>query len=167
MKAAIDWVTRNAGTGAYANVDASKIMAAGFSCGGVEAMDNIWDSRVDTVGVISSGLLSNYTAASNWRKPVLFVMGGQGDIAYNNVSYSHLYSFPSPALKLTCNLGRARLQEHRSWCSFLEGQHSCRPRWYTRRCEWRSLRQSYPQLDVVDHEGEYAGSIVLYQRVPG
>jgi dienelactone hydrolase len=88
MKAAIDWVTKNAGTGAYANVDASKIMAAGFSCGGVEAMDNIWDSRVDTVGVISSGLLSNQTAAKAWRKPVLFVLGGSGDIAYANVSSS-------------------------------------------------------------------------------
>jgi len=86
MKAAIDWVTKIAGTGAYANVDASKIMAAGFSCGGVEAIDNIWDSRVDTVGVISSGLLQNQTSAKDWRKPVLFVLGGSGDIAYANVS---------------------------------------------------------------------------------
>jgi dienelactone hydrolase len=87
MKAAIDWVSKTAGTGAYANVDATKIMAAGFSCGGVEAMDNIWDSRVDTVGVISSGLLQNQTAAKDWRKPVLFVLGGSGDIAYANVSF--------------------------------------------------------------------------------
>jgi hypothetical protein len=121
MKAAIDWVTRNAGTGAYANVDASKIMAAGFSCGGVEAMDNIWDSRVDTVGVISSGLLSNYTAASNWRKPVLFVMGGQGDIAYNNVSYSYLYSFSSSALELTYKL-RASATTGTSLLVFLLGR---------------------------------------------
>ncbi|KAI4605736.1 uncharacterized protein J4E78_008144 [Alternaria triticimaculans] len=84
MRQAIDWVTQNAGKGNYANVDASKIMAAGFSCGGVEAIDNIWDSRVDTIGIISSGLLTNYTAASNWRKPVLFVLGGSGDIAYGN-----------------------------------------------------------------------------------
>ncbi|KAF3042396.1 hypothetical protein E8E12_007408 [Didymella heteroderae] len=84
MKAAIDWVSSNAGKGSYANVDASKIMAAGFSCGGTEAMDNVWDSRVDTIGIISSGLLSNYTAASAWRKPVLLVLGGSGDIAYQN-----------------------------------------------------------------------------------
>jgi hypothetical protein len=94
MKAAIDWVTNNAGKGAYANVDASKIMAAGFSCGGVEAMDNIWDSRVDTVGVISSGLLSNTSAAKDWKKPVLFVLGGQGDIAFQNVSFPTLTLFP-------------------------------------------------------------------------
>jgi dienelactone hydrolase len=86
MNQAITWVTQNAGKGAYANVDASRIMAAGFSCGGVEAIDNIWDSRVDTIGIISSGLLQNQTAARDWRKPVLFVLGGSGDIAYANVS---------------------------------------------------------------------------------
>jgi hypothetical protein len=86
MKAAIDWVTKIAGTGAYANVDATRIMAAGFSCGGVEAIDNIGDSRVDTIGVISSGLLQNTDAAKSWRKPVLFVLGGNGDIAFANVS---------------------------------------------------------------------------------
>lgn len=86
MKAAIDWITKTAGTGRYANVDASRIMAAGFSCGGVEAADNLNDPRVDTVGIISSGLLSNTDAAKSWRKPVLFVLGGTGDIAYPNVS---------------------------------------------------------------------------------
>lgn len=87
MKQAIDWISKTAGTGRYANVDASRIMAAGFSCGGVEAMDNIFDERVDTIGVVSSGLLSNTDAAKRWNKPVLFVLGGSGDIAYQNVSF--------------------------------------------------------------------------------
>jgi len=89
MAAAINWIAKAAGTGDYANVDATKIMAAGFSCGGVEAMDNIWNSNVKTVGVISSGLLTNYTAASQFKKPVLFVIGGSSDVAYNNVSTQH------------------------------------------------------------------------------
>lgn len=122
MKQAIDWVTQNAGKGAYANVDASKIMAAGFSCGGTEAMDNIWDSRVDTIGIVSSGLLGNYTAASAWRKPVLFVMGGPGDIAYQNVS-STRWILPVRVCKANTTTGRARLQEHGSRCPRLEGQH--------------------------------------------
>jgi hypothetical protein len=92
MRAAIDWVTKVAGTGVYANVDASRIMAAGFSCGGVEAIDNIWDARVDTIGVVSSGLLTNQTAAKDWRKPVLFVLGGSGDIAFQNVSRPLFFS---------------------------------------------------------------------------
>jgi hypothetical protein len=129
MRAAIDWVTQNAGKGSYANVDASKIMAAGFSCGGVEAIDNIWDSRVDTIGVISSGLLSNQTAAKDWRKPVLFVLGGSGDIAYQNVSSLFLDMF-ARELCADYDIGRARLQEPRSRCPIMEGQHSGRPWWY-------------------------------------
>ena len=93
MAAAINWIAKAAGTGDYANVDATKIMAAGFSCGGVEAMDNIWNSNVKTVGVISSGLLTNYTAASQFKKPVLFVIGGSSDVAYNNVSANTTTSF--------------------------------------------------------------------------
>ena len=63
MVASIDFAVRAAGTGRYANVDATKIMAAGFSCGGVEAMAMSWDPRVKTIGIFSSGLLTNYTAA--------------------------------------------------------------------------------------------------------
>lgn len=87
MKQSIDWVTQNAGKGAYAKVDATKIMASGFSCGGVEALDQIWDSRVKTIGVVSSGLLQNQTAARSYNKPIIYILGGSGDIAYANVSY--------------------------------------------------------------------------------
>jgi dienelactone hydrolase len=86
MTDSIDWAVANAGQGAYANVDATKIAAAGFSCGGVEAYAQIWDSRVSTVGIFSSGLLENQTAASDFHKPILYALGGTGDIAYANVS---------------------------------------------------------------------------------
>jgi hypothetical protein len=86
MTASIDFATKVAGTGKYANVDAGKIMAAGFSCGGVEAMAQAWDPRVKSIGVYSSGLLTNYTAASTFSKPVFYVLGGSSDIAYANVS---------------------------------------------------------------------------------
>jgi hypothetical protein len=167
MRAAIDWVTKTAGTGAYANVDATKIMAAGFSCGGVEAIDNIWDSRVDTIGVISSGLLSNQTAAKDWRKPVLFVLGGSGDIAYANVSPP--LSIHHLAIQAILNLhpGRARLQEPRGRRSFVEGQHSSRTRRYSRRCQWRNFRQGHSQLDVVDHEERHKSCDVLHHWIPG
>ncbi|KAK3313372.1 hypothetical protein B0H66DRAFT_594279 [Apodospora peruviana] len=85
MTASIDFAVKVAGTsGKYANVDATKIMAAGFSCGGVEAMAMSWDSRVKTIGIFSSGLLTNYTAASTFTKPLLYVIGGSGDVAYQN-----------------------------------------------------------------------------------
>jgi len=86
MAESIDFATKVAGTGKYANVDATKIMAAGFSCGGVEAMAQSWDPRVKTIGIFSSGLLTNYTAASTFTKPILYVIGGSGDVAYANAS---------------------------------------------------------------------------------
>ncbi|KAM7201113.1 alpha/beta-hydrolase [Rhypophila sp. PSN 637] len=85
MKASIDYAVKVAGTsGKYANVDATKIAAAGFSCGGVEAMAMAWDSRVKTLGIFSSGLLTNYTAASTFTKPIWYFQGGSGDVAYAN-----------------------------------------------------------------------------------
>jgi hypothetical protein len=153
MRQAIDWVTKTAGTGAYANVDATRIMAAGFSCGGVEAIDNIWDSRVDTIGVISSGLLQNQTAAKDWRKPVLFVLGGSGDIAYANVSILLLLLSLCALKRLMATLGRAGLQQHSQRRSHVEGQYSRRPWGHTGRCEWWTVWQGYSELDAVDAEG--------------
>lgn len=98
MKDSIDWVVANAGkAGRYANVDASKIMAAGYSCGGVEAYDQIWDSRVDTIGIYSSGLLSNTTAARYYNKPIFYALGGTGDIAYQNVSVFFVWLISEPS----------------------------------------------------------------------
>ena len=103
MTASIDWAVKNAGQGAYANVDATKIMAAGFSCGGVEANAQIWDDRVKTVGIVSSGLLQNTTAAKDFHKPIVYIIGGSGDVAYNNVSSSQ----PSPRASSGLGLGRS------------------------------------------------------------
>lgn len=36
------------------------------------------------VGIWNSGLLTNYTAARHFGKPVFFFLGGPGDIAYQN-----------------------------------------------------------------------------------
>jgi hypothetical protein len=87
MRQSIDWITQQAGKGSYVNVDASRIVAAGWSCGGVEAYDQIWDSRVSSIGIWSSGLLNNQTAAQSFKKPVFFFLGGSSDIAYANVRF--------------------------------------------------------------------------------
>lgn len=86
MKQSIDWITQQAGKGTYSNIDASRIVAAGFSCGGIEAYDQIWDSRVMGIGIWSSGLLNNQTAAKSYTKPIFYFLGGSTDIAYANVS---------------------------------------------------------------------------------
>ena len=73
-------------------------MVAGFSCGGVEAEDNLQNANVDTVGVVSSGLLSNTDAAKSFKKPILFILGGSSDIAYQNVSDPRRCILPSRCL---------------------------------------------------------------------
>ncbi|EMD62865.1 hypothetical protein GGP41_002835 [Bipolaris sorokiniana] len=86
MKQAIDWIHKHAGKGKYANVDASRLMTAGFSCGGLEAAYNFPDPRVATVGIVSSGIADadKTYLASTWKKPVLYVLGGAADQATPN-----------------------------------------------------------------------------------
>ena len=93
MRQAIDFISSNAGRGGtqWANVDASRITAAGFSCGGVEAYAQIDDPRVKDVGIWSSGLLGDYDRARGFRKPVFFFMGGPSDIAYGNGERDYSY----------------------------------------------------------------------------
>jgi dienelactone hydrolase len=85
---AIDWIHENAGKGKYTNVDATRLMTAGFSCGGLEAAYNLNDERVATVGIVSSGLKDEDKKylASTWKKPVLYVLGGPTDPPLENVS---------------------------------------------------------------------------------
>jgi hypothetical protein len=40
QKKALDWVDKNAGQGKYANLDKTRIAAAGQSCGGLETYVN-------------------------------------------------------------------------------------------------------------------------------
>jgi dienelactone hydrolase len=84
MKEAVSWAANGAG-GAF-QVDTGKIMTAGYSCGGTEALEFVNDSRVSSIGILNSGLLGNYDLAGTIRKPFIVMLGGPGDIAYQNVS---------------------------------------------------------------------------------
>ena len=83
MRQAISWAANGAG-GAF-QVDTSKIMTAGYSCGGTEAYEFANDDRVTSIGILNSGLLGNYDFAGTIRKPMIFMLGGPSDIAYQNV----------------------------------------------------------------------------------
>ena len=88
LKAAIDWVTKTAGTGNYTHVDASRLAVWGQSCGGTLAIANAADSRVQSVGIFNSGsgLIGGSTSAvSNLKKPLFYFLGGSCDIAYTAV----------------------------------------------------------------------------------
>jgi len=175
MTASIDWAVKNAGQGVYANVDPTKIMAAGFSCGGVEAYAQIWDPRVKTIGIFSSGLLTNYTAAKSYTKPILYVIGGSSDVAYQNVSLSGLRPKPkrsrqssSRAATLTrLPKGRARLQGSSGRHARLEGEPPRRTWWHPLQRQRGPLRQGGPQLARVAVPGRPDGCQLLHYRLQG
>jgi poly(3-hydroxybutyrate) depolymerase len=82
MTEAVEWAV-NGANGLF-NVDTTRIMAAGYSCGGTEAYEMQNNPAVSALGIFNSGLLSNYEFASQITKPILFALGGPDDIAYPN-----------------------------------------------------------------------------------
>lgn len=98
VKAGIDWaLTENARTASpyFGKIDPAKIGVAGFSCGGVHVLELSSDSRVKALIMQNSGMFpdgSNFMGAlkvnkatlQTLRTPILYILGGPTDIAYQN-----------------------------------------------------------------------------------
>lgn len=68
----------------YHSLEPTKIAADGFSCGGLMAQGTITDPRITTWGVTSSGMAgAEQDFYDLIHTPVLFVMGGTSDVAYD------------------------------------------------------------------------------------
>ncbi len=96
---AIDWAIRQNNdqqSPYYKKLDTSKIAVSGMSCGGLQTLEVAPDSRVTTVVVCNSGILADTTnrlsgmpgltkaQLSKLHTPVLYLLGGEKDIAYKN-----------------------------------------------------------------------------------
>jgi hypothetical protein len=93
---AITWAlaeNTRAGSPYFGRIDPDAIAVSGFSCGGLQAMFNARDPRVRTVVMMNSGLFvdgpTTMAGMSGDKKlldtlhtPVLYVLGGESDIAY-------------------------------------------------------------------------------------
>lgn len=98
LRKALDWaVAENGRTGSqYAGrIDQSAIAVAGFSCGGMQALEIAGDPRIDALIVQNSGIFNDpstsisgmnlpKSALSTIHTPVLYLLGGPTDIAYAN-----------------------------------------------------------------------------------
>ena len=98
VKAGMEWaLAENARPDSpyYGKIDPNKIAVAGFSCGGLQALSLASDPRVKAVIIENSGTFpdnANFLSALNvtkatlktLRTPVLYIIGGPKDIAYNN-----------------------------------------------------------------------------------
>lgn len=96
---ALDWIevqNESKKTVYSGKIDVSKVAAMGMSCGGLQAIEISDDPRVRTTIVCNSGVLPEPSDWGNmpslvkddlktdFKAPVLYIMGGQSDIAYDN-----------------------------------------------------------------------------------
>ncbi len=93
---AISWAlaeNERVGSAYYGRIDPAAVAVSGFSCGGLQAMFNGGDPRVATVVMMNSGLFpegpttmagmtGDKSLLQQLHTPILYVLGGETDIAY-------------------------------------------------------------------------------------
>lgn len=98
VKAGIDWAlaeSTRAGSAYFGKIDPAEIGVAGFSCGGIHALELASDPRVKALIMQNSGMFPddskifeglkvNKATLQTLRVPVLYILGGPTDIAYEN-----------------------------------------------------------------------------------
>lgn len=99
LTAALDWamaLNENKASPYWGKLDTNRMAAAGMSCGGLQALEVAPDPRLKTVVICNSGILPSpqggmpgmpSLAKSHLEKlhtPVLYLLGGERDIAYGN-----------------------------------------------------------------------------------
>jgi len=111
LLAYVDWAIAENGKSCsayYQSLDTTKIGANGFSCGGLMSEGTAADPRITTWGLNSSGLLSaNPGFYKTVHTPVLIVLGGSGDIAYQNGEndYAGIAALGQPIMLFSKALG--------------------------------------------------------------
>ena len=95
----IDWafkVNSDPSSPYFMKLDLKNIAAAGMSCGGLQTLDNAADPRLKTIMICNSGLFIDPGVAvpnmpmpikerlNDIHTPVLYMLGGPEDIAYEN-----------------------------------------------------------------------------------
>ena len=125
----IDWaIAQNANKESpyYGRIDVEHIAAAGMSCGGLQTLDNATDPRLTTIMICNSGLFINPgTAVPNMPMPakdrlqeidvpVIYILGGPEDIAYENGmdDFHRLVKVPAFAANYPVGHGGTYRQEH-------------------------------------------------------
>jgi hypothetical protein len=109
----------NRGGGAYAGrIDPRQIAVAGHSCGGLQALAVAGDPRVATVVIQNSGIFPNGTTPiegmeigkqtlATIHTPVIYILGGPRDVAYENGmdDFKHIDQVPA----MVANIGVGHL----------------------------------------------------------
>ncbi len=113
---AIDWaISENSRPGSpyFGLLDTQRIAVSGYSCGGVQALRYVVDSRVTTFVIMNAGLsvqTNNRTGEMDLspealdliRVPTLYVLGGRRDVAYDAgvADYRRLTQVPAALISI-------------------------------------------------------------------
>jgi hypothetical protein len=98
LTAAIDWALAEngrRGSAYFGRIDTRQVAVSGFSCGGLQALTSASDPRVTAVVLQNTGIFIGAPstipgmdigkdALKALHTPVLYILGGPGDIAYAN-----------------------------------------------------------------------------------
>jgi hypothetical protein len=98
LTAAVDWAlaeNQRSGSPYYGRIDPQQVAVAGFSCGGLQAIQVANDPRIKTVIVQNSGTYEGDRSTmpglrvpkalvKTFHTPVLYILGGPTDVAYAN-----------------------------------------------------------------------------------
>lgn len=111
LRAYIDWAiaeNEKPCSTYYHHLDPQKVAANGFSCGGLMSEGTAADPRIMTFGLNSSGLFAaNQPFYQTIHTPVLIVLGGSSDIAYENGKrdFDNISALGMPILLFSKQLG--------------------------------------------------------------
>lgn len=105
MLAAMDWLAEQSTlkkSDYYNNIDLNKIATGGQSCGGCHVLATAKDPRVKTAIMYNTGIgdMSMADASpeslENVSQPILYIIGGESDVAYPNAvkDYANLKDVP-------------------------------------------------------------------------
>jgi dienelactone hydrolase len=126
---AIDWAlaeNKRKDSPFFGRIDPSAVAIAGFSCGGLQALNVAGDKRLRTVIIQNSGIFSPEHAArlpsmdigkdslKKLHTPVLYILGGPKDIAYSNGmdDYAQIAHVPVAVANLDVGHGGTYMDEN-------------------------------------------------------
>lgn len=110
----------------YGKVNTKAICAAGMSCGGLQTLHNCADKRITTYMIMNSGLFKDASIAmpgmpmpgkeqlKNIHGPIIYILGGKEDIAYENGmdDFHRIQHVPAVAINYPVGHGGTYRQPH-------------------------------------------------------
>ncbi len=118
LMSALDWVTHPSPAGApwQVFIDPTKVAVSGWSCGGLQALKLASDPRVKTTIIFDSGVFTPGTFGvpglpigksdlDSLHGPVLYVLGGLTDVAFENGSDDFKRITKVPAVLMSRDVG--------------------------------------------------------------